>query len=98
MSKTIRNIVLTGGPCAGKTTAKSWIKTELEARGWSVLFVPETATELMLGGMNPRTMGELDYQRCAMPYTYAKEDSFKRAAELMPNDNVLIVYDRGVMD
>ena len=51
----IRKIVITGGPCAGKTTAMSWIQNEFSKLGYTVLFVPETATELISGGVAPWT-------------------------------------------
>lgn len=54
-SKTYNNsnivrIVLTGGPCAGKTTAIASIKQDLTQLGMKVLVVPEAATQLMNGG------------------------------------------------
>ena len=36
--------VLTGGPCAGKTTALSVIEQVLSKKGFKVIIVPETAT------------------------------------------------------
>ena len=51
----ITKIVLTGGPCAGKTTALSWIQNNLPKYGYTVLYVPETATELIGGGVAPWT-------------------------------------------
>ena len=50
-------IVITGGPCAGKTTAMSWIQSNFTKLGYTVLFVPETATELISGGIAPWTCG-----------------------------------------
>ena len=49
----ITKIVLTGGPCAGKTTAMNWIQNFFTKQGYKVLFVPETATELITGGLTP---------------------------------------------
>ena len=49
----ITKIVLTGGPGAGKTTAQSWIQNDLSKLGYKVLFVPETASELITGGVAP---------------------------------------------
>lgn len=43
-------VVLTGGPCGGKTTALSEIKARLDALGFLVLCVPEAATLLFSGG------------------------------------------------
>jgi len=55
VSKKITKIVITGGPCAGKSTAMSYIQSEFTKKGYAVLFVPETATELILGGIAPWT-------------------------------------------
>ncbi len=35
--KTISKIVITGGPCAGKTTGMSWIQNTFTQRGYVVL-------------------------------------------------------------
>lgn len=48
--KSISKIVITGGPCAGKTTGMSWIQNAFTERGYTVLFIPEIATELISGG------------------------------------------------
>ena len=97
--KTITKIVLTGGPCAGKSTAMSWIQNAFTARGYKVLFIPETATELITGGVAPWTCGSnLDYQCCQMRLQIEKEKVFLAAAKSMPEDKILIVCDRGMMD
>ena len=53
--KQIYKIVITGGPCSGKSTALSWLQTEFTKKGYMVMFVPETASELILGGICPWT-------------------------------------------
>ena len=55
--KAIQKIVITGGPCAGKSTAMSWIRNAFTQRGYTVLIIPETATELITGGVAPWTCG-----------------------------------------
>lgn len=63
----ISKIVITGGPCAGKSTAMSWIQNALSRMGYRVLFVPETATELISGGVAPWTCGtNAEYQKCQL--------------------------------
>ena len=87
----IRKIVITGGPCAGKTTGMSWIQNQMEKRGWTVLFVPETATELISGGVCPWTTGtNLDYQKCQVKLQLTKEELFEQAARTMPKEKILI--------
>ena len=46
----ITRILLTGGPCAGKTTAMAAITQDLTQLGYKVLVVPEAATLIMKGG------------------------------------------------
>ena len=95
----VTKIVLTGGPGAGKTTGLSWIQNAFTDLGYTVLFVPETATELITGGVAPWTCGtNLDYQRGQMRLQLAKEEVFEQAAATMRADKILIVCDRGAMD
>ncbi len=95
----IKKIVITGGPCAGKTTAMSWIQNAFTQFGYTVLFVPETATEFITGGVAPWTCGtNLDYQKCQVKLQIEKEKLFEQAARSMKTDKVLIVCDRGVLD
>ena len=53
----ITKIAVTGGPCAGKTTALSRIQRDFSHLGYTVLIVPETATLLISGGVAPWTCG-----------------------------------------
>ena len=99
-SKSIYKIAITGGPCSGKSTAQSWIQQEFSQKGYMVLFVPETATELILGGITPWTIDNtLDFQTYIMKLQLEKEKIFEDAAKHIDNyDKVLIVCDRGVLD
>ncbi|MBE5779435.1 MAG: CYTH domain-containing protein [Clostridiales bacterium] len=95
----IKKIVITGGPCAGKTTAMSWIQSNFTKMGYTVLFVPETATELITGGVAPWTCGSnVDYQKCQMALQLEKEKVFAQGAASMPVEKVLMVCDRGALD
>ena len=44
-------LVLTGGPCGGKTTGQTRLATFFENLGWKVYRVPETANILLSGGV-----------------------------------------------
>ena len=95
----ISKIVITGGPCAGKTTAMSWIQNAFTRQGYRVLFVPETATELISGGVAPWTCrSNQDYQICQLTLQQHKESVFEAAARTMDAEKVLIVCDRGMLD
>ena len=95
----IAKIVVTGGPCAGKTTALSRIQRDFSHLGYTVLVVPETATALISGGVAPWTCGTSeDYQKCQMFLQMQKELVFQQAAATMSADKILIVCDRGELD
>ena len=95
----ISKIVITGGPCAGKTTAMSWIQNAFTQKGYTVLFIGETATEFIRGGVAPWTCGSnVEYQKCQMRLQIEKERLFEQAAKTMKADKILIVCDRGAFD
>ena len=95
----IKKIVLTGGPCAGKSMAVKLIKETFSKKGVVVLFVPEAATELISGGVCPWTCGtNLDYQIVQCKLQRFKEQMFDEAVRTMKEDKFLIVCDRGMLD
>jgi len=95
----ITKIVITGGPCAGKTTGMSWIQNAFTERGYQVLFVPEAATELINAGVSDLTCkSNEDFQECILKMQLEKERVFQHAAEKMKVRKVLIVCDRGALD
>ena len=100
INKNITKIVITGGPCAGKSTALSWIQEEFTKRGYNVIFVPEAATEVILAGVNRNNLKSvLDFQMILLKNQIEKERLFEQAALKFKNNNkVLIVCDRGTID
>ena len=95
----IVKIVLTGGPCAGKTTAMSWIQNNFEKQGYKVMFIPETATEFITGGLVPWELSTAyDFQKGIFFNQMVKEDIYLEGAKKMGHDKILIVCDRGIMD
>lgn len=98
-SKRIVSVVLTGGPCGGKTQASGWITADMQRKRWRVVFVPESATELINAGISPTSCGsDLAFQRCVMRLQMDKEQQYRLMAEALPCDKVLLVFDRGLMD
>ena len=102
MAKNITRIVLTGGPAAGKTTLISRILREFKAEdGWKVITIPETATELISGfGIRPfgNCVSMLDFQYFVISDQLHKERLALRGAEMVPEENVLVIYDRALLD
>ena len=96
----IKRIVLTGGPCAGKTTALVRVIEHFNSLGFKVFCVPEVPTLYSLGGWNYLTPNRQLYfegERAILETQLAFEDHFQRMAEVCTKP-VLIVCDRGTMD
>ena len=102
MAKQITRIVLTGGPAAGKTTLISRILKEFKQdEGWKVITIPETATELISGfGIKPFGGGVsmLDFQDFVVSDQLHKEQLALKAAQMVPEEHVIVLYDRALFD
>lgn len=96
----IKKIVFTGGPCAGKTTVISLIEKDLREKGFTVFVVSESATELINGGITPHKdgMGMFNFQKLILAYQYQKEEIYNNAISLSPFENIVMIYDRGILD
>ena len=65
--RNVCKIVITGGPCAGKTSGMSWIQNAFIERGYRVIFVSETATELITGGVvTSACSSNEEFQKCLL--------------------------------
>lgn len=96
----IKKIVLTGGPCAGKTTALVKITEYFSGFGYKVFNVPEVPTIYSTAGWNYLTPNRDLYfegERAILTTQLALEDQFAKLAEVCTKP-VLIVCDRGTMD
>ncbi len=92
-------IVLTGGPCAGKTTILSKLSEKLTERDYKVFFVDEAASELILNGIKPcSNISLFDFQRFAMDLQLFKEEMYEKAAAHYDLSRVVIFFDRGLLD
>jgi len=96
----IRKIVLTGGPCAGKTTALVKITEYFSGFGYKVFTVPEVPTLYSTAGWNYLTPNRDLYfegERAILATQLALEDQFMQLA-MACTKPVLIVCDRGALD
>ncbi len=96
----IKKIVLTGGPCAGKTTALVKVIEHFSSLGYKVFTVPEVPTIFTQAGMDYLTKNSAFFyegEKDTMRTQILLEDSFQRMAETLDMP-VLIVCDRGTLD
>jgi thymidylate kinase len=98
-------ICVTGGPCAGKTTAMAQIQEKLREMGIRVYVVPEAAT-LVYNGGGFIDAGKMDTHQSIklhsvlIRYIMDMEDHFVNLAVLNdnPDDIAVVLCDRGAMD
>ena len=96
----IKKIVLTGGPCAGKTTALVRVIEHFSSLGYKVFTIPEVPTLFTQAGMNYLTKNKAFFyegEKATLEIQIALEDKFLRMAEQCSKPSI-IVCDRGAMD
>ena len=98
-SPNVKRVVITGGPCAGKTTAIESIRTYFEQKKSRVIFAGEVPTEIMRMGITLAKYGKLPFQRAIIDLQRKKEQVIMDAAcSVDDGQEVLIIYDRGILD
>lgn len=98
--KDVKKIVLTGGPCAGKTTALVKIMEHFSSRGFKVFTIPEVPTIFLQAGMDYLTKNEkwfYEGEKDTLKTQLALEDYFSAMADTIDSP-VVIVCDRGALD
>ncbi|KAK5645450.1 hypothetical protein RI129_006750 [Pyrocoelia pectoralis] len=98
--KKVYRLVLTGGPCGGKTTGQSRLCTFFENLGWKVFRVPETASVLLSGGIKFSDLNAeqvYQFQENLLKTMLQIENTFFELASTSSR-NCLIICDRGAMD
>lgn len=100
----MKKIVITGGPCAGKTSIVTALK---DSRTISAIFVPEAATLILSGGFpappEEKFVGEeqfdewmREFQGSVYHTQLALESLATKEAELEVKD--MVIHDRGLAD
>ena len=98
----IYKIVITGGPCAGKTTSLDRLRKDMSERGYRVFSVPEIPTMVVVaGGMilmaKFNIQERIKFQSLLMRFQMYAEDYFTKLAEMSKSPSV-VLCDRGVVD
>ena len=97
----IWHFVITGGPCSGKTTGLNILKPYFEGKGFKVIVVPETATQVIDSGIPYQEVPKRAFQESIFDISLIKEESTKKLAKYLSdfhNKDIIIFYDRGLMD
>lgn len=98
----IYRVALTGGPCAGKSTALVEIEKHFTESGFRVLVVPEVPTIVGMGGGlsdfgRYGSQERIRFQTDIIKFKIYFEDYIARLAE-MSKQPCLILCDRGIVD
>jgi len=99
----ILRIVLTGGPCAGKTTCLGLVKQHLADKGFAVCTVPETSTFLLSNGASYPSLDEdkrhiyQQFEDYFLSLHLKIEETFANIVSL-ENGPKALIYDRAIMD
>ena len=93
-------IVITGGPCAGKTTGLARLNELLTNRGYKTLISPESATKLIGAGMTPGELPWSVFQKEILLDTLLQETVIFAIAKKYRDmgRKVVVLCDRGAMD
>lgn len=96
-------VVLTGGPCGGKTSSERQLSATLADAGFDVYFAPEVPSILIRGGaaypgLAPENSQQLlAFEKGIIELQMQVEDSFLAVARSTGRPSV-VVLDRGLLD
>ena len=96
----IHKVVLTGGPCGGKSTALPELAKPFKAQGLNVVTIPELATFMYNNGIKLKLEPpayHVDLETQAFRIQRSLEMGFEKLASHSDKDT-LVLLDRGVVD
>jgi CYTH domain-containing protein/predicted ATPase len=96
-------IVLTGGPCSGKSSSLAYLTEKLSDCGFMVFVIPETATLITNNGIDRRKMDRpkqvMMYEEAILDMQLSFEETYQKAVtKIFPEKKKVLLLDRGVMD
>ena len=98
----IYKIAITGGPCAGKTSAIERVREHFSDKGFRVFTVPEVPTMVVLsGGMilmaKFNAQERMKFQSLLIRFQMYIEDYITKLADMSKSPSI-VLCDRGTMD
>ena len=96
-------IVLTGGPCSGKSSSLAYLTEKLSDQGFMVFVIPETASLITNSGIDRRKMNKSKqvtmYEEAIFDMQLAFEKTYRETVtRIFPERKKVILLDRGIMD
>ena len=97
----VKRVVLTGGPCGGKSSSLEHFSKALSAQGFDIYCAPEIPTVMMNGGCKYPGLDAdaplVEFETALMRLQMQTEDSFAQVAASTGRPSVLVM-DRGLLD
>lgn len=98
-----KTVCLTGGPCAGKTSAVSILSDFFQALGWRVYKPMEAATVLFSAGVSFPELSpaaQYSFNKSILQTLLQIEQAFRDLATINAQEGVnsVVIFDRGAMD
>lgn len=97
----IKSIVLSGGPCSGKSKGIDFLKQYLVDLGYKVVVIPELATEIRQNGLihTEGVITNVDFQRAIFQLQLFKENLYKDIMSKYEDPSrMILLLDRGLLD
>jgi predicted ATPase len=101
----MHRLVLTGGPCSGKSTGLNYLRAKFYHFGYSVIVVPEIATQLIISGVSPQTLlarqSRKDYllfEETMIKKQISDERHYANILRAKGGEKQVLLMDRGIMD
>ena len=98
----MHKFVLTGGPCAGKTSCMDFLTARLTQQGYAVFKTPEAATILINAGLQFGALKtpaqQYAAQRELIKMIIALEDCMEGLARATTDKPAVLLCDRGLLD
>jgi len=96
----IHEIVLTGGPCGGKSTLMTSCKQTFGQKGYKLISIPEAVSEVMASGIGYHEMPGYLFNDILFSKILNNEENSLRAGKYFAEQGqkVIIMYDRGLRD
>ena len=86
-------IVLTGGPCGGKTSALKYISEELKKLNIPTITIGEVASRLFSEGKTPENVGSYEFHRELFEIQLAEENEKTQIAKNMDCEKAVLLFD-----
>jgi predicted ATPase len=97
-SSYVVRVVLTGGPCGGKSSALKGLKEAATEHGFDVWSVPEVATTVMNAGFMWNVSQKIQFQTIVAQLQLQLERHLLQLAGEKINRPTIMIFDRGILD